>query len=166
MASRRVERLSQAVRETVSTAILLQLRDPRIKNVTVLRAEVSGDVRTARVYVSILGTEKEKALCLHGLNASKGFLQSKVADRLQTRYTPVLKFVLEDAVSSAAEDAARILQELEDERRQREGVDSDSENTDDLDEQSNAHSDATGDETCATADDPEQGKIDTDDTAD
>lgn len=120
MVSRRVARLSQAVREVVSTAILLQLRDPRIKKVTVLRVEVAADVRTAKVYVSVMGTEKERALCLHGLNASRGFLQSKVADRIETRYTPVLKFVLEDAVSSSAEEAARILQELELERRERE----------------------------------------------
>lgn len=122
MVSRRVARLSQAVREVVSTAILFHLRDPRIKNVTVLRVEVAGDVRTAKVYVSVLGTEKERALCLHGLNASKGFIQSRVADRIETRYTPVLKFVLEDAVSSLAEEAARILQELEQERLEREGI--------------------------------------------
>ncbi|MGZ0173000.1 MAG: 30S ribosome-binding factor RbfA [Planctomycetales bacterium] len=116
MVSRRVARLSQAVREVVSTAILFHLRDPRIKNVTVLRVEVAGDVRTAKVYVSVLGTEKEQALCLHGLNASKGFIQSRVADRIETRYTPVLKFVLENAVSSSAEEAVRILEELEQER--------------------------------------------------
>jgi ribosome-binding factor A len=118
--SRRVARLSQAVREVVSTAILFHLRDPRIKNVTVLRVEVAGDVRTAKVYVSVLGTEKEQALCLHGLNASRGFIQSRVADRIETRYTPVLKFVLEDAVSSSAEEAARILEELAQERLERE----------------------------------------------
>ncbi len=121
MVSRRVARLSQAVREVVSTAILFQLRDPRIKNVTVLRVEVAGDVRTAKVYVSVMGTEKERALCLHGLNASRGYIQARVADRIETRYTPVLKFVLDDAVSSSAEEAARILQELEQERREREG---------------------------------------------
>lgn len=121
MVSRRVARLSQAVREVVSTAILFHLRDPRIKNVTVLRVEVAGDVRTAKVYVSVMGTEKERALCLHGLNASRGYIQSRVADRIETRYTPVLKFVLEDAVSSQAEEATRILQELEQERLEREG---------------------------------------------
>ena len=120
MVSRRVARLSQAVREVVSTSILFHLRDPRIKSVTVLRVEVAGDVRTAKVYVSVLGTEKERALCLHGLNASRGFIQSKVADRIETRYTPVLKFVLEDAVSSGAEEADRILKELEQERLERE----------------------------------------------
>jgi ribosome-binding factor A len=121
MVSRRVARLSQAVREVVSTAILFSIRDPRVKNVTVLRVEVAGDVRTAKVFVSVMGTGKERALCLHGLNASRGFLQSKIADRIETRYTPVLKFVLDDAVSSNAEEAARILQELEKERREREG---------------------------------------------
>jgi len=121
MLSRRVARLSQAVREVVSTAILFHLRDPRIKNVTVLRVEVAGDVRTAKVYVSVMGTEKERALCLHGLNASRGYIQSRVADRIETRYTPVLKFILDDAVSSNAEEAARILQELEQERRERDG---------------------------------------------
>ena len=121
MVSRRVARLSQAVREVVSTAILFHLRDPRIKNVTVLRVEVAGDVRTAKVYVSVLGTEKEQALCLHGLNASRGFIQSRIADRIETRYTPVLKFVLEDAVSSGAEEADRILKELEQERLELEG---------------------------------------------
>lgn len=125
MVSRRVARLSQAVREVVSNSILFQLRDPRIRNVTVLRVEVAGDVRTAKVYVSIMGTEKERALCLHGLNASRGFIQSKVADRIETRYTPVLKFVHEEAVSASAEEAARILQELEEERREREGVSED-----------------------------------------
>jgi ribosome-binding factor A len=121
MVSRRVARLSQAVREVASTAILFHLRDPRIKNVTVLRVEVAGDVRTAKVYVSVIGTEKERALCLHGLNASRGYIQSRIADRIETRYTPVLKFVLDDAVSSTAEEAARILEELEQERLEREG---------------------------------------------
>lgn len=137
MASRRVARLSQAVREVVSSSILFQLRDPRIKNVTVLRVEVAADVRTAKIYVSVMGTEKERALCLHGLNASRGFLQSKIADRIETRYTPVLKFVLDDAVSSSAEEAVRILQELEDERREREAESGTIETVDDPDTEKN-----------------------------
>lgn len=150
MVSRRVARLSQAVREVVSTAILFHLRDPRIKNVTVLGVEVAGDVRTAKVYVSVLGTEKERALCLHGLNASRGFIQSKVADRIETRYTPVLKFVLEDAVSSGAEEADRILKELEQERLEREdesaAMDSDEdEKSDDSDVADSIDNEVTGD---------------------
>ena len=111
MPTRRVARVSQAVLESISTTVLQQLRDPRIQNVTILRAEVAEDLRTAKIYVTVRGSDRDRALCLQGLDSSKGFLQKKVADRIQTRFTPVLKFVLEDEDSSAAE-ATRILNEL------------------------------------------------------
>ncbi|MBI1310395.1 30S ribosome-binding factor RbfA, partial [bacterium] len=119
MSSRRVARLAEAIRETVSTAVLFNLRDPRIKNVTVLRAEVTPDLRSAKVYVSVMGSERDKALSLQGLDSSRGFLQSKIADRIQTRYTPVLKFVLDEKATDQVTEAARILDELAEERRQR-----------------------------------------------
>ena len=55
MSSRRVAKASQAIREVVSTTILFGLRDPRIKNVTVISAEAAEDLRTAKVYISVLG---------------------------------------------------------------------------------------------------------------
>ncbi|MHC4875392.1 MAG: 30S ribosome-binding factor RbfA [Planctomycetota bacterium] len=117
MSSRRVARLAEAVRETVSTAVLFNLRDPRIKNVTVLRAEVTSDLRSAKVYVSVLGSDRDRALCLQGLDSSRGYLQSKIADRIQTRYTPILKFILDDKATDQVSEAARILDELASERR-------------------------------------------------
>ena len=116
MSSRRVARLAEAIRETVSSAVLFSLRDPRIKNVTVIRAEVTPDLRSAKVYVSIMGSERDKALSLQGLDSSRGFLQSKIADRIQTRYTPVLKFVLDEKATDQVSEAARILDELAAER--------------------------------------------------
>ena len=116
MSSRRVARLAEAIRETVSSAVLFSLRDPRIKNVTVIRAEVTPDLRSAKVYVSIMGCERDKALSLQGLDSSRGFLQSKIADRIQTRYTPVLKFVLDEKATDQVSEAARILDELAAER--------------------------------------------------
>ncbi len=116
MSSRRVARLAEAVRETVSTAVLFNLRDPRIKNVTVLRAEVTPDLRSAKVYVSVLGSDRDRALCLQGLDSSRGYLQSKIADRIQTRYTPILKFILDDTATNQASEAVRILDELASER--------------------------------------------------
>lgn len=115
MHSRRTARIAEAVREQVSSTILFDLKDPRVKNVTVISVEVSSDLRNAKVRVSIMGSEKEQNLCMHGLNSAKGYLQSKVADRIQTRYTPVLKFVLDQGVQRSAE-AARILREVEAER--------------------------------------------------
>ncbi len=101
MPSRRTEKISQAIKEQVSTTILFGLKDPRVKNVTVTHVEVTADVRTAKVYVSILGDEKEQSLCLHGLNSARGFLQKKIADRIQTRYTPVLTFVNDQGVKKS-----------------------------------------------------------------
>ena len=116
MSSRRVARLAEAIRETVSSAVLFSLRDPRIKNVTVIRAEVTPDLRSAKVYVSIMGSDRDTALALQGLDSSRGFLQSKIADRIQTRYTPVLKFVLDKNATDQVSEAARILDELAAER--------------------------------------------------
>ena len=115
MTSRRLETIAQAILETVSTTILLHLRDPRIRNVTVLHVDVAPDVQSAKIYISIMGDEKEKALCMHGLQSAKGFLQSKIADRIQTKYTPVIKFVLDTAVKDSL-DTIRILDELQVER--------------------------------------------------
>lgn len=111
MTSRRTARLSEAIRQTVSTVILMELRDPRIRDVTVTKVEAAADLRTAKVYVSIMGDDKKQSLALHGLNSARGYLQSKVADRLQTRYTPVLRFVLDEGVKRSLE-AARILREV------------------------------------------------------
>jgi ribosome-binding factor A len=90
------------------------LKDPRVRDVTVLDVEVSGDIRNAKIYVSIMGDETAQTLCMHGLNSARGFLQSKVADRIQTRYTPILKFVLDHGVKTSIE-TSRVLREVEDE---------------------------------------------------
>nr|AUN35765.1 ribosome-binding factor A [uncultured bacterium] len=111
MHTRRTAKIAEAIREVVSTTILFGLKDPRIKNVTVISVEVSQDVRSAKVYVSIMGDEKVQSLCLHGLNSARGYLQSKIADRVQTRYTPILTFVLDQGVKKSIE-AARILREV------------------------------------------------------
>jgi ribosome-binding factor A len=111
MKSRRTAKVAQAILETVSSTILFGLKDPRVKRVTVLSVDVSPDIRTAKVAVSIMGDEKEQALCLHGLNSARGYIQAKCADRLQTRYTPVLTFVIDDSVKKSAE-TARILNEV------------------------------------------------------
>lgn len=107
MTTRRTARVNRAIQEAVSTAVLFKVKDPRVKNVTVLRAEATDDLRQAKVYVSVMGDEKRQALTMNGLAAARGFLQSKVADRLQTKQTPILTFVLDQTVKqNAAAQAA------------------------------------------------------------
>src|SRR5258707_13058688 len=103
MKRHRLERVAEVVREVASSTILFELRDPRVKLVTVTRAEVSGDLQHAKVYVSIMGTDKEQKLTLNGLRHAAGFIQSKLAQRLQTRFTPVLQFVLDQGVKTSIE---------------------------------------------------------------
>lgn len=103
MAGRRLERVAEAIREVVSTAILFEMKDPRVQGVTVLRAEVTGDLRNAKVFVSLMGDPQQQKLTLHGLNHARGFLQSKVAERLQTRWTPVIQFVVDESVKKSIE---------------------------------------------------------------
>lgn len=82
-------------------AILTELRDPRVKNVTVLGVEVMPDMREAKVFISIMGSEVQQKTTLRGLQNSAGFLQSRIADRIETRYTPRLTFVTDDGVKKS-----------------------------------------------------------------
>jgi len=109
--SRRLLKAAEAIREVVSMAILTELRDPRVKNVTVVSVEVLPDMKSAKVFVSIMGSEKEQQLSLAGLQNAAGFLQRKIADRIETRYTPRLTFVLDKGVKHSLE-VARILREV------------------------------------------------------
>jgi ribosome-binding factor A len=111
MSSRRLLKAAEAIREVVSMAILTELRDPRIANVTVTHVEMAADMRSAKVHVSVMGSESAQQLCLHGLESAAGFLQSKVGKRIDSRYTPRLHFVLDMGVKKSIE-IARILREV------------------------------------------------------
>jgi len=113
MKSHRLARVSEVVRETAANAILFELKDPRVKGVTVTRAEVSGDLQHAKVFVSVMGTEKEQQLTMHGLKSAAGFIQTKLADRLTSRYVPHVTFVLDEGVKKSIEIAKLIREENE-----------------------------------------------------
>jgi ribosome-binding factor A len=95
--------MAEAIREVVSQAILFEVSDPRVKGVTVLHAEVSGDLRNATVFVSIMGTAAEQENAMRGLRSATGYLQSLVAARLQTRFTPVLGFKKDEGIKKSVE---------------------------------------------------------------
>lgn len=111
MSSRRVLKAAQAIREVVSMAIIADLKDPRIKDVTVTLVEVSPDMRQAKINVSVMGDEAKQKLCIRGLQSSAGYLQQKVGKRIDTRYTPRLQFVLDQGIKHALV-VTRILEEV------------------------------------------------------
>ncbi len=104
--------MAEVIREVAAETILFELQDPRIKGVTVTRTEVSADLQHAKVYVSIMGTQKEQDLCMHALRRSAGYVQSKLGSRLKTRYTPVLKFHLDEGVKNSIEISRLISEAL------------------------------------------------------
>jgi ribosome-binding factor A len=110
MSHRRTAKVAQAIRQVVSTAILTELRDPRVKKVTVLNVEVPPDLRSAKVYVSVMGEEREGYLVLRGLQSARGFLQSRIADEIDLRWTPILEFVLDSGVKKSIE-TSKLLRE-------------------------------------------------------
>jgi ribosome-binding factor A len=111
MSSRRVQKAAEAIREVVSMAILTDLKDPRIENVTVTYVEVSPDMRQAKVHVSVMGDDAKQSTVLHGLQSSAGFLQTKIAKRIDTRYTPRLRFELDMGVKKSLA-IARMLEDV------------------------------------------------------
>jgi ribosome-binding factor A len=98
MSSRRLLKAAEAIRAVVSMAILTELKDPRVKNVTVTYVEVAADMRSAKVHVSIMGNETQQNLTLRGLQNAAGYLQHLLSEKIDTRYTPRLLFQLDQGV--------------------------------------------------------------------
>ncbi|MDR3233674.1 MAG: 30S ribosome-binding factor RbfA [Planctomycetaceae bacterium] len=98
--SRRTLKAGETIRQIVAMSILTEIQDPRVKDVTVVRVDVSGDMQTAKVYVSVMGDDTKQNLCLKGLKSCAGFLQTKVAKRMETRYVPHLNFVLDQGIKN------------------------------------------------------------------
>lgn len=97
MASGRMRRVNEVVREVISGAIATDLQDPRIGFVTVTAVETSPDLRSARVFVSVLGDEEEREATLAGLRSSHGPLQGAIASELRLKRTPTLSFHYDDS---------------------------------------------------------------------
>lgn len=101
--SHRVARVAELIRAEVSDLLLHKLRDPRIQGlVTVTEVEVSGDLRQARVFVSVLGSDAERAGALAGLRSAQGFMRREVGRRARLRVTPELLFTLDDSIARGA----------------------------------------------------------------
>jgi ribosome-binding factor A len=111
MAGSRMRRINEVLREVVGAAVSTELSDPRIGFVTVTSVETSPDLRTAKVFVSVLGSEEERAASLEGLRSSHGVIQSRIATETRMKRTPTLTFHYDDTI----EQGVRISELLEEE---------------------------------------------------
>ncbi|WP_296956264.1 30S ribosome-binding factor RbfA [uncultured Dialister sp.] len=92
MSELRVRKVQEFIKQEVSNMLLNELKDPRIGFVTVTGVEVTGDLREAKIFVSLFGDEKMKKASLEGLNKAKGFIRKELGQRLKIYYTPELFF--------------------------------------------------------------------------
>jgi ribosome-binding factor A len=138
LTTRRLLKAAEAIREVVASAIVTELRDPRVQGVTVIGVKVSPDMREAKVAVSIMGDEKQEKLTLRGLQNSAGFLQQKIAQRIDTRHTPKLEFTVDRGIQNSLV-VAEILAQIKREKEAESGADAASTPTnspDDVDQES------------------------------
>jgi ribosome-binding factor A len=97
MAGARMRRVDESLREVVA-ATVTELADPRLGFVTVTGVETSSDLRSARVYVSVLGDETERDATLEALRSSHGVIQSRIASETRMKRTPTLTFHYDDTI--------------------------------------------------------------------
>jgi ribosome-binding factor A len=107
MATGRMRRVDEAVRQVIGDAVAADLKDPRVGFVTVTDVRTSPDLRQARVYVSVLGAhggaseQQEREDTLDGLRSAHGFLQGRLARELRLKRTPTLEFLYDDTTDRA-----------------------------------------------------------------
>jgi ribosome-binding factor A len=106
MASDRLRRVDEAVRQVLSDAVTQDLKDPRVGFVTLTAVRTSPDLRHARVWFSVLGDQPDREATLEGLRSAHGFLQRRVSGELRLKHTPTLTFLYDDS----AERGMRISQ--------------------------------------------------------
>jgi ribosome-binding factor A len=101
MPSDRMRRVDEAVRQVLTDAVAQDLQDPRIGFVTMTSVKTTSDLRHARVYVSVLGDESQRAATLAGLQSAHGALQRRLAQELRLKRTPTLEFIYDDTTDRA-----------------------------------------------------------------
>jgi ribosome-binding factor A len=101
MGQQRVEKIQEFIQQEISKLILRGLKDPRIGFVTVTAVEVMGDLRSAKVYVSLMGSEEQKKATWDGLQHSLGFMRTEIGRRLGIRHTPELSLHRDNSLDNS-----------------------------------------------------------------
>lgn len=97
----RPKRVGYLIREEISEIIMKRLKDPRVGFVTITQVEVTRDLRRAKVYVSVMGSEEEKISSLDGLRSAKSFIKRELGKRIRLKFMPELDFVYDGSMEHA-----------------------------------------------------------------
>lgn len=94
----RIEKLQELIKQEMSKMLLRELKDPRIGFVTVTDVEMTGDLREAKIYVSVMGGSEQVKSSLEGLNSALGFIRREIGQRVRLRFTPEISFALDTSL--------------------------------------------------------------------
>lgn len=118
MGQLRVEKVQEFIKQEISKIILTELKDPRIGFVTVTRVEATGDLRSAKIYVSLLGNDEQKATTWAGLTKALGYMRGEIGKRIRMRCTPELSLHLDETLEYSAHIQKLILKIKQEEGNQ------------------------------------------------
>ena len=108
---RRIDRVNELLRSEISFLISRQIKDPRVAGViSITEVTASSDLRSARVFVSVMGKENDRREALEGIRSAASFLRRELRERVNLRHTPHLTFLLDDSI----EEGDRVLRLIED----------------------------------------------------
>src|SRR6056297_355537 len=98
MVNKRVRRLEELLKEEISQIIMREVKDPRIGFVSLTDVEVSGDLRHAKVFVSVYGSDEEKEETMEGLKQATGFIRKLIGERIKIYHIPEIIFRYDDSI--------------------------------------------------------------------
>ena len=117
MPKNRQGRINDEVREALSDA-LRSIKDPRVSGiVSIIRCEVTGDMRYCKTYISVMGTEEQKKSAMAGLKSASGWLRRELSQRIDLRYTPEVILVADNSIARGAQ-ISEILNQIHREEEQ------------------------------------------------
>ena len=111
--------MAESLKQEISRILLFELKDPRTGFMTVTRVEVAADLKSARVLISVMGDAAAQTLTLKGLRSATPFVQKSVGRRLGLRYTPALRFEMDESVKKSVH-LSKVLREVLEESRDEE----------------------------------------------
>ena len=120
MGQLRVEKAQEFIKQEMSKIILSEVKDPRIGFVTVTNVEMTKDLRTAKVYVSLFGSDETNKATWQGLISSLGFFRTEIGKRIRLRFTPEISLHLDNSFENSAH-IQKLLSEIGKEEQEKGG---------------------------------------------
>ncbi len=113
---KRAERVGDLIKREISEMLIRGIKDPRIGLVTITRVRLSDDLRLAKVFFSVMGSEEDRTRNLQGLNSAKGFIKREIGKRIHLRYVPDIVFKFDPSVEYA-DHIDRLFKEIDREEK-------------------------------------------------